>query len=297
MRPSLSVIVELYNEAETPACVEFLRREVPAYDGPIEVVVVHDPATMSAAELARHFAGIEHVLVPAPGRRYYGMKNDGARAAVGELLLFVDSDTDPQPGFLDALVPALAADDVAAVGGVPIIGPVRDRRDRRYAAYWMFPEPEPPGQPYPYERFYGNSLTIRREEFLALGGFPEDDRTRGNCLSLSRRVRATGRTILRAPLARLYHPPPLDEGFVGQALRRGRDMHIGASDPLAPKTAMTPSSVLAYLREVSRRARALGSSPAERATTVLVAATDAVLVVIGIRVARHAPQFSTRFRS
>lgn len=297
MGPSVSVVYIL-NEVEEAAAADQVRADVAAYDGPAEIIAVYDASDTVRDRLAQSLEGVPVRCLYAPGRRYYEMKNDGAAVASGDVLVFVDADVTPKPGFLSALVEPLSEPEVVVASGVTYVGPLRTRLDRLYAAYWMFTAPDPPGPPFPYDRFWANGFAISRADWQRFGGFPDDDRSRGQCRSLAHLIFESGGVVLRAPDARFEHPPPRDEGFVGQGLRRGRDLYLSRSLGVVrwPDSGTHwLRSAQGYVRDVRERAEVLGLGPVERTLAVGLSVADMALMITGSTLARHAPRFAARF--
>jgi hypothetical protein len=103
----------------------------------------------------------------------------------------LNSDGWPEPDTLHLLVTALAAHPRAVAVAPAVHGPGE--------------QDQPPGPPYVEERLPGTALVLRREEFLAAGGFDpayffynEDD-------DASRRLTAAGHALLRVPDAVYHH--------------------------------------------------------------------------------------------
>lgn len=115
----VSVVVCTRDRAEDLArCLASLARQTVR---PLEVIVVDAGTTpLAALEPAWVAAGGEGVtlrqLVTAPGLPR--QRNLGARAAAGEVVLYLDDDTVLEPDYLDALWAVYAADGERRVGGV-----------------------------------------------------------------------------------------------------------------------------------------------------------------------------------
>lgn len=90
---SVSVIIPALNEAERlPRLLDALNAQVLR---PAQIIVADAGSTDGSADLARaRGAQVVKGGRPGPGR------NAGAKAAIGDLLLFLDADVVPTPGFL-----------------------------------------------------------------------------------------------------------------------------------------------------------------------------------------------------
>ncbi len=152
----MSVIIPALDEA---ACIERTLRAVAAQPGPHEVIVADGGSRDQTRARAAAFAC---VVTSAPGRAR--QMNRGARAASGDVLLFLHADTLPPPDAFAAISAVLADPTVEA-------GVFRLAFDRQT----------------PLLRFYGfctrfrlprlcfgdRALFVRRAVFETLGGFPE----------------------------------------------------------------------------------------------------------------------------
>src|SRR5262245_17924048 len=103
----VSIIVPAHNEAQgLGGTLDALRRAAATLDRPWEIVVVDDASTDGTAQIARD-AGARVVAVNL--RHIAAVRNAGARAATGDVLVFVDADTVVPPETLTAALRALAA--------------------------------------------------------------------------------------------------------------------------------------------------------------------------------------------
>ena len=102
-RPSVSVIVPAYNEENylEPA----LRSVIGQNYNPLELIVVPNGCTDRTAEVAARFT--PHVF-DTTQRGIGRSKNVGYEKATGDLVVFLDADTQMQEGVLDLIVDALS---------------------------------------------------------------------------------------------------------------------------------------------------------------------------------------------
>jgi glycosyltransferase involved in cell wall biosynthesis len=108
----ISFVVPAYNEeALLGRTLSALAAAGAALGEPFEVVVADDASTDHTAEVARE-SGAR--VVSVNHRQIAATRNAGARAAIGELLVFVDADTVVNSAVISAAVKAMRA---GAVGG------------------------------------------------------------------------------------------------------------------------------------------------------------------------------------
>ncbi|MGB0497537.1 MAG: glycosyltransferase [Rubricella sp.] len=215
-----------------------------------------------------------HALFPgairiedAPGLHYYEQKNIGAERARHDLLIFLDSDVVPEPGWLEALVAVFDDPSVNICAGNPYIDD-SGLWSRIFALFWFFEPRTVPSDAglTPARSLNANNLAVRRAFFLS-HRYAREDSYRGQCRELAKRLRAGGEALYRQPRARVAHPPPSDrQHFIQRAAAHGhgavywsRKRHgVWAANPLT-----VPFWFLAragsVVRNVLRRRRASGA--------------------------------------
>jgi glycosyltransferase involved in cell wall biosynthesis len=103
----LSFIVPAYNEElELPSAIAAIRTAAAKPDEPYEIIVVDDASADATAQIATS-AGAQVVSINR--RHIAAARNAGARAACGEILFFVDADTQIHPNHVTAAIAALKA--------------------------------------------------------------------------------------------------------------------------------------------------------------------------------------------
>jgi len=108
----LSFVIPAHNEAQhLPATLAATRQAGLGSGEPFEIVVVDDSSTDATAAIAQAH-GVR--LVSVQHRQISATRNAGARAALGEILFFVDADTQPNANAVRACLDALRR---GAVGG------------------------------------------------------------------------------------------------------------------------------------------------------------------------------------
>jgi GT2 family glycosyltransferase len=118
---AVSIVVPVHNRASlTRACLDAVLADLP---DDCEVVVVDDASTDGTGDLLAGYGDSVQALALSDNHGYAGACNEGARAAQGEALLFLNNDTVPQPGWLEAMRHCASANPTAAVVGAKLLYP------------------------------------------------------------------------------------------------------------------------------------------------------------------------------
>ena len=163
----ISVVIPVYNAEATLA--ECLTRVFQSSWDSFEVIFVDDGSTDRSRAIAQSFPVR---IVPTSGRVGPAKaRNIGARAAVGEVLFFIDSDVMVRPDSLALLAESFEAGDVDGLCGVQAAQMRYTNIASQYKNLWMR---------WTYLRqtgdvplFYTTAAAIRREAFLRVGGFDQ----------------------------------------------------------------------------------------------------------------------------
>ena len=178
--PRVSVVVALWNRAELTLCA--LRSVGAQANVSLDVVLVDNGSTDDTPLLLERLEG-PTVLTNATNLGFTLAANQGARAARGELLLFLNSDAVLHSGAVQGLIEALErSNTIGAVGGKLIWPDGRLQEaggvvwpDGSYETCGRGGDPAAPE--YSREREVdlcsGAMLQTPRELFLRLGGFDE----------------------------------------------------------------------------------------------------------------------------
>ena len=160
-----SVVVPAYNGAHfLPRCLASLQKQTHPR---VEIIVVDDGSTDGTPDLVQ--APVR--LLSTGGRKGAGAaRNDGAKAAAGDVLFFTDADVVAPPEWIAKALKA-REDKGVPCGGGGYAGPVREIFIQQFAheeLVWRRRH----HRGY-VETLVSNNLWCERELFLAKGGFPE----------------------------------------------------------------------------------------------------------------------------
>ena len=189
---SLTVIVPVYNGGEKfRQCLMSLKTSRPRPD---EIIVVADGDTDGSRQVAEGL-GIKVVFIPSPPQGPARARNIGAGAATGDILFFVDADVKIHGDCVGMALKFFQENlNVAAVIGSYDDAPFETNFLSQYKNLFHH---------YTHQRaraeastFWGACGAIRREIFLAMGGF--DERFTRPCIEdieLGYRLRKNGYSI------------------------------------------------------------------------------------------------------
>ena len=212
--PLVSVVIPVHNQfSYTHHCLVALARV--GAERPFETIVVDDCSGDGTTERLTRYPGLRLIRNPE-NLGFVGSCNRGAEAAQGAYLVFLNNDTQVQPGWLDALIDTFEDAPDAGIVGSRLLYP--DGRQQEAGAIlfadgtaWNYGHLDAPDKPqYSYRRAVdycsGAALAIETALFRRLGGFDsafapayyED-------ADLAFRVRAAGRAVYYQPLSRVVH--------------------------------------------------------------------------------------------
>ncbi|HSD16986.1 MAG TPA: glycosyltransferase [Thermomonas sp.] len=225
--PRASIVIPVFGAfAHTLACLRAIAAHPPAVA--FEVIVVDDASPDDSLAKLRAIDGLRVHARGANGG-FIAACNDGASLARGEVLVFLNNDTVPQPGWLDAMLATFDAHPDAGLVGAKLLYPggrLQEAGGVVFADgsgwnYGRFDDPADCRYAYLRDADYvsGAAIAIPRPLFERLGGFDtrfapayyEDT-------DLAFAVRAAGLRVLVQPASVVVH----DEGTTS-----GTDINAG----------------------------------------------------------------------
>lgn len=210
-----SIIIPVFNRAElTEQCLVNLADVTRG--ATFEVVLVDNGSTDGTAALLASLGGDVQAITNHENRGFAAACNQGARAARGRHLVFLNNDTIPLDGWLEPLLAELDADPrVAAVGSKLLFA---DGTVQHAGVIFMreLPMPYHPfcradaSHPAVNVRRELSAVTaacvaMRRAAFDAVGGFDEGFVNGFEDVDLCLKLRARGDKVVYQPRSTLYH--------------------------------------------------------------------------------------------
>jgi GT2 family glycosyltransferase/Flp pilus assembly protein TadD len=284
--PDVSIVIPVFNKLEfTRQCLSSLFErtgQTPSF----EVIVVDNASSDGTAEYLASLGKQVRVIRNDVNRGFARACNQGATAAKGRWLLFLNNDTVPTDGWLATLVAGGDGGTNVGAVGARLLYPHDHSIQHAWLAFVngtpdhvhrgaLRDAPEV-SAPRAVDMVTGACLMTPRDLFYALGGFDEAYRNGVEDVDYCLRVRTLGKQVLYEPGSVLYHYEGTSEGRFDRVRENltiffGRwGTSIGQDGRFAPQAAMPAHTSAATFRQLAAPPGRRGASveaPAPTATT------------------------------
>jgi GT2 family glycosyltransferase len=224
------VVIPVLDRANfTRACLDAVVRTIPDWT---EVVVVDDGSTDDTPQLLAGFGPRVAVIRHDRPAGFAAACNRGAAGASTDHVVFLNNDTIPEPGWLDALARAAARHPEAGVFGAKLLYPDRSVQHAGMAVgqnrhpchlYAGFPADHPAvNRPREFRMVTGACVLVRRPLFDRLGGFDTGYLNGYEDVDLCLRARAAGHAVRYCPAAVVVHLESATRGASPDRAERDR---------------------------------------------------------------------------
>lgn len=241
-------------------------------------------------------AGLELALHPlAPGTPYLDGKHQAFARVEREVVVFLDFDVVPEPGWLGALLSPFGNPKVAVVTGSLFIDGA-SLYARATQLFWFF-EPRPTEEGLaPVMRILGTNVAFRSATYARFP-FVAGRSFRGDIYGHARRIWDAGIPVLSQRSARGGHPPP--DGlwsWLSRALGQGHDFallqrEVGGGGPFASFS----TSLRAANDRIERRRRPLRAGWGTVVASKALALAYYSVMLLGHLVSRANPELVERW--
>lgn len=225
MQPLVSFVIPVRNDAERlRRCLNsIIRNDYPR--DLIEILVVDNESTDESARIAREHGA---VVMRCASTSVAELRNRGARAALGSIIAFADSDHEIDRSWVRTAVEVLSSPAVAATGAPYLPDPECNWVQRQYDGLRARTD-----GPEEVTWLGSGNFAVKRSAFDRVGGF-DSSLTACEDVDLCNRLRLAGHRIVADPALRSVHygdPKTLKALFFGE-LWRGRDnLRVTLSGP------------------------------------------------------------------
>lgn len=162
MSQKISIIIPARDEeAFLPGCLAAIDAAKTRVSNEVEIIVVLNRCTDRTEEIAKKAGAI---VVHENAKNLSAIRNAGAKAATGSIIMTIDADSIMSPNMLRRIVRELS--NPAVVGGGVLMIPSRFSLGIFLTGLCILPIAL-------YHRISGGVFFTRREDFDALGGFDE----------------------------------------------------------------------------------------------------------------------------
>jgi GT2 family glycosyltransferase len=219
-RPRVSIVIPAYNKLEfTRKCLRALEANTPSRL--YETIIVDNASTDGTEEFLKQTSTPVRTIRNQANQGFARACNQGAAAAQADLVLFLNNDTEPQPGWLEPLLQILDRDSDVAAAGSKLLYPdntiqhagiliVEDHpsADLLVAvnAHQGRPSDFPlANHPLTVQALTAACLLVRTSAFREAGGFDEEYWNGYEDVDLCFRLRDKGWRLVYEPASVLIH--------------------------------------------------------------------------------------------
>lgn len=212
--PTVSILIPLYDQIEvTLACLKSIAKQTE--DCSYEIVVIDDNSSEETNRCLKLIEGIR-LIRHESNQGFLASCNEGAAAARGEYLVFLNNDTEVTKGWLTALLRVFEHRADAGLVGAKLVYPDARLQEAggiifNDASGWNYGRNDHPDKPeYNYVREVdycsGACLVVPTKLFHELGEFdPIYTPAYYEDTDLAFKVRSAGRKVYYQPLAKIIH--------------------------------------------------------------------------------------------
>lgn len=237
--PEVSLIIPTHNQcAALRRTLEALRQQTCPLEK-LEVIVVADGCIDDTIKMLESWeAPFALRVIQLWGNGAATARNEGAQAAQGRLLIFLDDDIESMPGLIEAHVSAHQRQpDAVVIGYLPPVYPEPLDFFHLEARTWWeskFSTMRESGHRFNYVDMLSGNFSLRAELFARLGGFDTNfPGCGGEDYEFGVRLIKSGAQFVHAPEAMGYHHDKtgLDRSFVRARKEGQADVMIGRRHP------------------------------------------------------------------
>lgn len=209
MKPLISIIIAAYNEELLiKRCLQVVMNQKFSY-GVYEVLVIDNNSTDKTGEIAHSLGATVIKYTEKQGASV--AKQYGAYRAKGEIIVFIDSDSVPDPDWLERIYRALQDKRLVCVGGamIPLWGNAWTKFVFAFFDYFAYIN-----QWFGIYMLWGSNLAIRKEAFLQVGGINTTIKTSDDWELVARLAKRYGaKSIKYLPSMRVKTSPRKQESL------------------------------------------------------------------------------------
>lgn len=188
--PTISLIVPAYNEEDyLPACLDAIMSNVAGEA--LEIIVIDNNSTDRTRQIIEGYPGVTYVFEPHKG--ITRARQCGFQAASGEIIAYVDADTQPPAGWITQIREQFAArESLACLSGPYSFYDLGRARNGISRAWFIAARPLYKLTGY---MMVGGNFAIRRDVLEKMGGFDRTIEFYGEDVDIGKRARSHGKVL------------------------------------------------------------------------------------------------------
>ncbi|MBU1638474.1 glycosyltransferase [bacterium] len=217
----VSVVIPAYNQMQlTRECLEAISNDASRVS--YEVIVVDNHSTDDTPKLLEAVEGDIKVLRESMNRGFASACNRGARLADGKYLLFLNNDTAPQSGWLDAMVECAEQNESTGAVGAKLLYPngkvqhsgiVFNEEKTPFNLFQNFASDHPAvNEEREMQAVSAACMLVPTAVFEEMGGFDEAYKNGFEDVDFCLRLAQTQRKVVYCPRAEVIHHEESTEG-------------------------------------------------------------------------------------
>ncbi len=189
-RPTISLIIPAYNEEDyLPACLDAVMQNLA---GKVkEIIVVDNNSTDGTKQIVERYPAVTYVFEPRKG--ITRARQRGFRAATGDIIAYIDADTQPPAGWIEQIWEQFAAQkNLACLSGPYSFYDLSGIRNAISTAWFVAARPMYKITGY---LMVGGNFAISREVLEKMGGFDSSIEFYGEDVDVGKRAKQHGKVL------------------------------------------------------------------------------------------------------
>ncbi len=189
-RPTISLVIPAFNEEDyLPACLDAVMRNLGGQA--MEIIVVDNNSTDGTRQVVERYPGVTYVFEPSKG--ITRARQCGYRAASGDIIAYIDADTQPPAGWIEQIWEQFAANrNLACLSGPYSFYDLSGIRNKISSGWFVAAHPLYKITGY---MMVGGNFAIDRAVLEKMGGFDSSIEFYGEDVDVARRARKHGKVL------------------------------------------------------------------------------------------------------
>lgn len=189
-RPTISLIIPAYNEeGYLPACLDAVMLNLAGKA--IEIIVVDNNSTDGTRAIIKRYPAVTYVFEPRKG--ITRARQRGYRAATGDIIAYIDADTQPPAGWIEQIWEQFGADEnLACLSGPYSFYDLSGVRNAISAGWFIAARPL---YKITGHMMVGGNFAICRKVLEKMGGFDSTIEFYGEDVDVGKRAKAHGKVL------------------------------------------------------------------------------------------------------